>query len=295
MNWITNIVRPKVRALVKKNKKDIPDNLWTKCSGCGAMLFNRDLENNLNVCTHCGYHMRLSAKARLNLLFDEEVYQIIELPKVAQDPLKFKDQKKYADRLKDYQKQTNQDDAIIVAHGAIEGIDSVVAILDFSFMGGSMGVAVGEGLVTASKLAVAKQAPLVVVSASGGARMQESILSLMQMPRSIVAVNQIKDAGLPYVVILTDPTTGGVTASFAMLGDVHIAEPGATIGFAGARVIQETIKETLPKGFQKSEYLKDHGMVDVVVERKKMKATLANILGILLKRHKTSVVVPMRS
>ncbi|KGM32457.1 acetyl-CoA carboxylase, carboxyltransferase subunit beta [Inquilinus limosus] len=281
MNWLTNYIRPKIRALVS-SRPETPDNLWTKCPNCEAMLFHRDLEANLHVCQHCGHHMRLSPTKRLAMLFDDGKYETIELPKPAVDPLKFRDTERYTDRLKKAQTKTGASDAIVVAHGKMGGQDTVIAAFDFGFMGGSMGMAVGEGLVAAAKLAVMQHAPLVVVPASGGARMQEGILSLMQMPRSIIAVEQVKDAGLPYIVVLTDPTTGGVTASFAMVGDIHIAERGSQIGFAGARVIEETIRETLPEGFQRAEYLLDHGMVDVVVVRKDLRETLIRTLGHLM-------------
>lgn len=279
MNWLTNYVRPKIRALVAR--KDVPDNLWHKCPNCEAMLFHRDLEENLSVCQHCGFHMRLDPLKRLETLFDGGEYHAIEVPKTPIDPLKFRDQKRYTDRLKEAQGKTGRNDAIVVGHGFMGGLPVVVAAFDFGFMGGSMGIAVGEGILAAAKAAVAQNAPLVVVPASGGARMQEGILSLMQMPRTTIAVEMVKEAGLPYVVVLTDPTTGGVTASFAMLGDVHIAERGAQIGFAGARVIESTIRETLPEGFQRSEYLLDHGMVDMVVHRKDLRSTLIRVLGLL--------------
>lgn len=281
MNWLTNYVRPKIRALYAR--KDVPDNLWHKCPNCEAMLFHRDLEDNLRVCQHCGFHMRLDPVQRMASLFDEGRYESVELPKTALDPLKFRDQKRYTDRLKEAQAKTGRNDAIVVAHGAIGGLEAVVAAFDFAFMGGSMGIAVGEGIVTAAREAVARSAPLIVIPASGGARMQEGILSLMQMPRTTIAVEMVKDADLPYVVVLTDPTTGGVTASFAMLGDIHIAEKGAQIGFAGARVIESTIRETLPEGFQRSEYLLEHGMVDMVVHRKDLRATLARVLDLLMR------------
>lgn len=279
MNWLTNFVRPKIRALVTKTEP--PDNLWTKCPNCEAMLFHRDLEANLWVCQHCGHHMRLDPERRLRILFDDGKYQTIELPKVPVDPLKFRDTKRYTDRLKEAQNRTNRNDAVVVAHGQIGGIGTVVAAFDFRFMGGSMGTAVGEGILAAARLAVLQQAPLIVIPASGGARMQEGILSLMQMPRTTIAVDLVKEAGLPYIVILTDPTTGGVTASFAMLGDIHIAEKGAQIGFAGARVIEETIRETLPEGFQRAEYLLEHGMVDIVVHRTELRDTLVRVLNLL--------------
>jgi len=280
MNWLTNFVRPKIRALVS-SKREVPDNLWVKCPNCEAMLFHKELQGNLQVCHHCGYHMRLPAVERLQMLFDDGAYQTIELPKVMVDPLRFRDAKRYTDRLKEAQAKTGRNDAIIVAHGRMDGQNVVVAVFDFAFMGGSMGMAVGEGLLAAARLAVLQEAPFIVVPASGGARMQEAILSLMQMPRTTIAVQMVKEAGLPYLVVFTDPTTGGVSASFAMLGDIHIAESGSQIGFAGARVIEETIRETLPEGFQRAEYLLEHGMVDIVVHRKDLRATLVRIIGLL--------------
>jgi len=280
MNWLTNYVRPKIRALVAR--KEVPDNLWHKCPTCEAMLFHRDLEENLSVCQHCGFHMRLDPMKRLGMLFDDGEFHQVEVPKPLPDPLKFRDQKRYTDRMKEAQHKTGRQDAIVVAHGAMGGLPVVAAAFDFGFMGGSMGMGVGNGLVTAAEQAVARRAPLVAIPASGGARMQEGILSLMQMPRSTVAIEMVKEAGLPYVVLLTDPTTGGVTASFAMLGDIHIAEKGAQIGFAGARVIESTIRETLPEGFQRSEYLLDHGMVDMVVHRKDLRDTLIRVISLLM-------------
>jgi acetyl-CoA carboxylase carboxyl transferase subunit beta len=279
MNWLTSYVRPKIQALV--NRSEMPDDLWRKCSSCGQMIFQKELELNLNICSHCDHHMRMPVDQRLSMLFDEGEYSCIELPRPVADPLKFRDLKKYPDRLKEYQTKTGEQDAIKVAHGTIDGHMVVVAIFNFAFMGGSMGMAVGDGLLAAAELAVAQEAPLLTIPASGGARMQEGILSLMQMPRSIIAVDKVRDAGLPYVVLLTDPTTGGVTASFAMLGDIALAEPGAIIGFAGARVIKETIREELPEGFQRSEYLWDHGMVDMVVHRKELKAKLGQLFDLL--------------
>lgn len=280
MNWITNIVRPKIRALVKS--KDVPDNMWQKCPSCDAMLFHRDLKKNMNVCYHCEHHLKIDVIKRMDLLFDKGNYDIADLPRTANDPLKFKDRKKYADRLKESRSKTGRDDAIVVAHGLMGGQKAVIAAFDFAFMGGSMGSAVGDGLLTAARIAVQEHAPLLVIPASGGARMQEGALSLMQMPRTTIAVEQVKEAGLPYVVLLTDPTTGGVSASFAMLGDIHMAEPGAMIGFAGRRVIEETIREQLPEGFQTAEYLQEHGMVDMVVHRKDLRNTLIRIFGILM-------------
>ncbi|NBB82014.1 MAG: acetyl-CoA carboxylase carboxyltransferase subunit beta, partial [Alphaproteobacteria bacterium] len=291
MNWLTNFVRPKIRALVAK--PEVPDNLWQKCPSCEAMIFHRDLEAHHNVCQHCGHHMRLAAPRRLAMLFDGGGFQKIELPKPAVDPLKFRDTKRYGDRLKEYQGRTGHADAVIVAHGKMAGRDTVVAAFDFGFMGGSMGMAVGEALIAAAKLAVLQQAPLIVVPASGGARMQEGILSLMQLPRTTIAVQQVKEAGLPYIVVLTDPTTGGVTASFAMQGDIHIAERGAMIGFAGARVIEETIRESLPEGFQRAEYLLDHGMIDIVVHRAELRETLVRVIGHLTNTKPTADIVPI--
>lgn len=280
MNWLKNFVRPKLRELVGR-QKDIPENLWHKCPACEQMIFHRDLIQNLHVCSHCGHHLRLPVKERLAQLFDEGVYQIIELPEVAADPLKFKDKKKYADRLKESQAKTGESDALIVAHGKMGSMNTVVAAFNFDFMGGSMGAAVGDGILTAARLAKVQDAPLIVVPSSGGARMQEGILSLMQMARTTVAVDEVKEAGLPYIVVLTHPTTGGVSASFAMLGDIAIAEPHAVIGFAGARVIEQTIREKLPEGFQTAEYLLDNGMVDMVVPRRDLRDTLVRIIGLL--------------
>jgi acetyl-CoA carboxylase carboxyl transferase subunit beta len=280
MSWLTNTLLPKIRAVV--SKREVPDNLWTKCSACGQMLFHRELEKHLNVCHACGHHMRIDAKKRLGVLFDEGDFTRIELPRPVLDPLKFRDSKRYTERLKEAQANHGTgSDAIIVAHGKVRGQDAVVAAFDFSFMGGSMGMAVGEALVAAAKLAVLQAAALIVVPASGGARMQEGILSLMQMPRSTIAVEQVKEAGLPYIVLLTDPTTGGVSASFAMLGDIAIAEPGALIGFSGARVTEGTIREKLPEGFQRAEFLLEHGMIDMIVRRHELRETIGRILSLL--------------
>jgi len=262
-------------------KKDIPDDLWEKCPSCNAMLFVKDLAADWFVCQECGFHMKLSPIARMNLIFDGGIYKLNATPKSVFDPLKFKDQKKYADRLKASQAATKRQDAIVLAEGKINGIPTIAAVFDFDFMGGSMGSAVGEAIVSAADKAVASQSALVIFPASGGARMQEGMLSLMQMPRTVIAADIVKEAGLPFVVVFTNPTTGGVTASFAMIGDVHIAEKGATIGFAGSRVIENTIRETLPDGFQKAEYLLEHGMIDIVVERAKLKDTLGKVLKIL--------------
>ncbi len=280
MNWLKNFVRPKLQKLVGGGK-DIPENLWHKCPECTQMIFHRDLEKNLHVCQHCGHHLRISAKRRMDMLFDGGQYQIAEVTETAADPLKFRDRRKYTDRLKEARDKTGDTDARSVAHGKMGGFSVVAVALDFDFMGGSMGVAVGEGLLTAARLAVAQDAALIVAPSSGGARMQEGILSLMQMARTTLAVEEVRDAGLPYIVVLADPTTGGVTASFAMLGDIAVAEPGAVIGFAGARVIEQTIRETLPEGFQRSEYLLDHGMVDMVVPRAELRDTLVRIVSLL--------------
>jgi acetyl-CoA carboxylase carboxyl transferase subunit beta len=293
MSWLTNFVLPKIRAVVTP-KREVPDNLWDKCPKCEQMLFHRELEQNLFVCHNCGHHMRLDPARRMKLLFDDGEYTKIELPKTIQDPLKFRDRKRYVDRLKEaYGKNGANSDALVVAHGRVGGQQAVVAAFDFSFMGGSMGIAVGEGLVAAARLAVLQEAPLIVIPASGGARMQEGILSLMQLPRSVLAVEEVKEAGLPYIVLLTDPTTGGVSASFAMLGDVTLAEPDAVIGFAGQRVIEETIREKLPEGFQRSEYLLEHGMVDIVVHRKELRETLGRIVDLLCRKQPSAEVVQL--
>ncbi len=281
MSWIANFVRPKLRELVG-GRKEVPDNLWHKCPNCGQMIFHRDLTKNLRVCQHCDHHMRLGAKERLDMLFDDAVYTQVELKIPLADPIKFRDIKKYSDRLKEAQAKNKTKDAILVGHGKVGGIQTVMAAFDFSFMGGSMGLAVGEGVLTAARLAVSQRAPLVILSSSGGARMQEGIYSLMQMARTTIAVEEVREAGLPYIVILCDPTTGGVTASFAMLGDIHISEPGAVIGFAGQRVIEQTIRETLPEGFQRAEYLFEHGMVDMVVSRRELRERLAQVINLLM-------------
>lgn len=281
MNWISDFVRPKIK---KTTSKEIADNLWTKCPECGQMLFNKELEKDYFICSFCGYHLRLPVKIRLEMLMDSGKYKLLNLPKLRDDPLDFKDSKKYSDRLRAYRKASQNDDAVIVAVGEIGGVKTVAVFLDFSFMGGSMGTVVGEGIVKAAEFAAKTSSPLVIVSASGGARMQEGILSLMQMARTTAAINILKEKGLPYISVLTDPTTGGVSASFAMLGDIHIAEKGAIIGFAGARVIEQTIRETLPEGFQKAEYLQEHGMVDIVVSRTELKDKISKVLKLLLNK-----------
>ena len=290
MNWLTNYVLPKIRALTRK---DVPDNLWKRCPGCEQMLFHRELAIHLEVCHHCGHHFRIGSEARFKMLFDEGAFEKLELPRVAADPLRFRDRKRYTERLREGQAARGAgSDAVALAEGRIGGIRAVVAAFDFEFMGGSMGVAVGEGLIAAAGRAVGHEAALIVVPASGGARMQEGILSLMQMPRTILAADMVKEAGLPYIVLLTDPTTGGVSASFAMLGDITLAEPGAVIGFAGARVIEETIREKLPERFQRAEYLLEHGMVDQVVPRAELSATLARLLSLLREPYRADSETP---
>ena len=280
MSWLTEYVRPRIRTLLGQ-RPDVPDNLWSQCASCEQMIFTKDLEKNQRVCPHCGHHMRGTALERLDWTFDEGSFTRIELPRAPADPLTFRDQKRYAERLREARAKTGLEDALIVAHGTIEGARAVVAVMEFNFMGGSMGAAVGEGIVAAARLAVLQAAPLVVFTASGGARMQEGTISLMQMPRTTIAAMMLREAGLAFIVVLTDPTTGGVTASFAMLGDIQIAEPGALIGFAGARVIEQTVRETLPEGFQRAEYLHEHGIVDMVVRRTEMRETLGRVIALL--------------
>ncbi len=286
MNWLSNIIRPRIRSLVEP--KEVPDNLWQKCPSCEGMLFHRDLQNNANVCYHCGHHLRITVKERLALLFDNGQYEKLETPDVPFDPLKFKDRKKYSDRMKESRAKTGLKDAITIAKGAIQGQNAVIAAFNFSFMGGSMGAAVGEGIVKAAEEAIKTNSALIVIPASGGARMQESVISLMQMPRTIIAVEMVKEKNLPYIVLLTDPTTGGVSASFAMVGDIHIAEPGSMIGFAGRRVIEETVREKLPEDFQTAEYLLEHGMVDRVVSRQDLHKEIGTILNLLMDKNRTA-------
>ena len=281
MNWITNYVRPKINSML--GRRDMPENLWIKDPESGEMVFHKDLEENQYVIPASGHHMKISAKERLKFFFDDGKYETLENPKVVQDPLKFRDEKRYLDRLKEAKSKTGLEDAIVNALGTVEGLPVVVTVQDFAFMGGSLGMAAGEAIVHAFEVARQRKRPLILFAASGGARMQEGILSLMQLPRTTVGVDRLKEAGLPYIVVLTNPTTGGVTASYAMLGDVHIAEPGALIGFAGPRVIEQTIREKLPDGFQRSEYLMEHGMVDMVVSRLELRETIARLLKILLK------------
>ncbi|KAB8123951.1 acetyl-CoA carboxylase carboxyltransferase subunit beta [Komagataeibacter medellinensis] len=284
MSWLTEYVRPKIRGLLKR---EVPDNLWTNCESCEQMILTKDLHKALNVCPHCGHHMRANVAERLEWTFDNGEYTRIELPKVAVDPLSFRDRKRYTDRLKDERAKSQLDESMVVAHGQIGGHSAVVAVMAFEFIAGTMGAALGEAFIAAVRLAILQQAPLVVFTASGGARMQEGMISLMQMPRTTVAVDMLRDAGLPYIVVMTNPTTGGVSASFAMLGDIQIAEPNALIGFAGQRVIEDTVREKLPEGFQRAEYLLDHGMLDMVVKRGDLHETLGRLIGQLNSRHIT--------
>jgi len=280
MSWLTTFVRPKISALMKT--REIPDNLWHQCTHCEQMIFHRDLLAHQYVCHHCSYHMRIPLSLRFETLFDNSQYKRVPVPAVPLDPLRFKDSKKYTDRLKAARADTGEDDAVVVVEGQVGGHNVVLAAFDFSFIGGSMGMAVGEGLVKAAERACELKAAYIVLPASGGARMQEGIFSLMQMPRSVIAVEQVKEAGLPYITLLTNPTMGGVAASFAMLGDIAIAEPGAIIGFTGARVLQETIRQALPAGFQEAEFQLAHGMVDMVTPREEIRQTLSTILGMLM-------------
>ncbi|CUX36088.1 acetyl-CoA carboxylase carboxyltransferase subunit beta [Rhizobium oryzihabitans] len=293
MNWITNYVRPRINSMLGR-RPEVPENLWIKCPETGEMVFHKDLEDNKWVIPASGYHMKMPAKARLVDLFDGGVYEALPQPKVAQDPLKFRDSKKYTDRLRDSRTKTEQEDTILAGVGLLKGLKIVAVVHEFQFMGGSLGIAAGEAIVKAFERAISERCPLVMFPASGGARMQEGILSLMQLPRTTVAVNMLKEAGMPYIVVLTNPTTGGVTASYAMLGDVHIAEPGAEICFAGKRVIEQTIREKLPEGFQTSEYLFEHGMVDMVIDRREIPDTLASLLKIMTKAPaEANAVVPL--
>lgn len=278
MSWLSN-VRNALSFVVPK--KETPDNLWHKCKGCGQMVFVKELEDNLYVCPQCEHHERIGPKLRFDYTFDAGSYTELPQPKVPDDPLKFRDTKRYVDRIKAARAATGEGDALINARGTIEGRRAVVGVQDFAFMGGSMGLAVGEAFVAGVEAAIKDHCPYIIFTAAGGARMQEGILSLMQMPRATVAIQMLHDVGLPYIVVLTDPTTGGVTASYAMLGDVQIAEPNALIGFAGQRVIEQTIREKLPEGFQRAEYLLDHGMLDMVKPRSELRATLASLIDFL--------------
>jgi len=281
MNWITNLVRPKIRSLLRR---ETPENLWIKCPDSGQMVFQKEVEDNLWVIPGSEHHLKMTAKVRLAHMFDGGQYETIRIPDVTQDPLKFRDEKRYTDRLKDARAKTGMQDSVLAGFGTLDQLPMVIAVQDFAFIGGTLGTAAGEAIVAAAEVALEKKAPLVLFAASGGARMQEGILSLMQMPRTTVAVQRLRRAGLPYIVVLTNPTTGGVTASYAMLGDVHIAEPGAMIGFAGPRVIEQTVREKLPEGFQRAEYLRDHGMVDMVLHRRDIRPTVSRLCRIMMKR-----------
>ncbi len=278
MNWISNVVPPKIRSLLRR---DTPENLWVKCPESGQLVFHKDLEANLMVVPGSGYHMAIGAKARLASLFDGGEYEEIATPETPSDPLKFRDVKRYADRLKENRAKTGAPDAITLAFGRLEGEDVMAAVQDFAFQGGTLGMAAGEAIIAGMTMAVERRTPFIIFTASGGARMQEGMFALMQMPRTTIAVQRLRAARLPYIVVLTNPTTGGVTASYAMLGDVHVAEPGAVIGFAGARVIEQTIRERLPDGFQRAEYLRVHGMIDMVVPRPQLRETLARLCRLL--------------
>jgi len=289
MNWISNVVRPKIRSILRR---EVPENLWIKCPETGQLVFLKDVEANQFVIPGSNYHMRMNAKARLQSMFDNEKWLDVAIPKVPVDPLKFRDERRYTDRLKDAQSKTEMHDAVKVGLGKIDGLAAVIAVQDFEFMGGSLGMAAGEAVIKGFDAAVERGCPFILFAASGGARMQEGILSLMQLPRTTIAVQRLRDAHKPYIVVLTNPTTGGVTASYAMLGDVHIAEPGALVGFAGPRVIEQTIREKLPEGFQKAEYLRDHGMVDMVVHRHQLRATIARLCRLFMKAPATGLPQP---
>jgi len=284
MSWIDRVRK----ALPFVAKRETPDNLWHKCPSCGTMLFTREYEENQSVCPKCQHHGRIGPDARFDAIFDGGIYTPIAAPSVREDPLKFRDSKKYADRIKAARAKTGEQDALINASGRIEGFKAVVGVQDFAFMGGSMGLGVGAAFLAGVEAAIAEQCPYIIFTAAGGARMQEGILSLMQMPKTTVAIQKLREAGLPYIVVMTDPTTGGVTASYAMLGDIQIAEPGALIGFAGQRVIESTIREKLPEGFQRAEYLLDHGMVDMVVHRKDLRRRLGLLLDYLTPRREAA-------
>src|SRR6516164_8589755 len=280
MNWISNVVRPKIRSILRR---EVPENLWIKCPETGQLVFYKDVEANQFVIPGSNYHMRMSATARLKSMFDNQTWFDVAVPEVPLDPLKFRDERRYLDRLRDARSKTGLDDAVRLAVGTLEGLAVVVGVQDFEFMGGSLGMAAGEAVISGLLTAAQRGTPFIMFAASGGARMQEGILSLMQLPRTTVAVEMMRESRKPYIVVLTNPTTGGVTASYAMLGDVHIAEPGALIGFAGPRVIEQTIREKLPDGFQRAEYLREHGMVDMVVHRHQLRPTLANLCRLLTK------------
>ncbi len=281
MNWISDGVLPKIKTLFRR---ETPENLWIKCPDSGQLVFQKDVEANQWVIPGSEHHLRVKSADRLKMMFDEAKWLDVALPEVAVDPLRFRDEKRYTDRLRDYKARTSMQDAFRIGFGRVEGTPMTIAVQDFDFMGGSLGMAAGEAFIKGAETAVEKATPYVVFAASGGARMQEGILSLMQLPRTTVATRMLKQAGLPYFVVLTNPTTGGVTASYAMLGDIHLAEPGALIGFAGQRVIEQTIREKLPDGFQRAEYLRQHGMVDMVVHRHEIKATVARLARLLMRQ-----------
>jgi acetyl-CoA carboxylase carboxyl transferase subunit beta len=282
MNWISNFVRPKIKSLMAG--RESPENLWRKCPSCGEMIFHRDLVAAQNVCPQCGYHMRIGPQDRFAAIFDAGIYEEMAAPDVPADPLHFRDERKYPDRLRDARAKTGRTEAIAAARGTLDGMPTMIAVQPFDFLGGSLGMAVGETLVTAIQAAVEEKRPFILFVSSGGARMQEGILSLMQMPRVTIGVDMLREAALPYIVVLTDPTTGGVSASYAMLGDVAIAEPGALIGFTGQRVIEQTIRERLPEGFQRAEYLLDHGMVDMVVHRHDLRDMLSRLIHLMMRK-----------
>jgi len=282
MNWIKNFVRPKIRSILGV-KREVPENMWVKDPDSGQMVFYKDLEANQFVMPQSNYHMRMPPEDRMKAMFDDGAYEKIALPQVSADPLKFRDERKYADRIKEARAKTNAEDCILAGHGTLDEVPVTIAVQDFAFMGGSLGMAAGEAIITAMRAAVARKTPFIFFISSGGARMQEGVLSLMQLPRTTVAVQELREANLPYIAVLTHPTTGGVTASYAMLGDIHVAEPGALIGFAGQRVIEQTIRERLPEGFQRAEYLQDHGMIDMVVHRHRMRETVSRMVHLLMK------------
>ncbi len=280
MSWIT---RTRQQLTGFMSRRETPDNLWTKCRNCGTMVYTKEWDENQSVCPRCDHHERIGPKARFAQIFDGD-FAVVAVAKVAEDPLKFRDQKRYVDRLRAAKTATVEPEAMTVGDGLVGGVRAIIAIQNFAFMGGSMGMGVGEAFLAGARAAVAAGVPFVVFTAAGGARMQEGILSLMQMPRTTVGIAELREASLPYIVVLTDPTTGGVTASYAMLGDIQIAEPNALIGFAGQRVIEQTIREKLPEGFQRAEYLLEHGMLDMVVHRRELKDMLAKLLGMLTAR-----------
>ncbi len=293
MNWLSNFVRPRIKSLISAVRtNETPDNLWKKCPACGEMIFHRDLAAALNVCPQCGHHMRVGPQERFASTFDAGSYEELVPPEVPADPLRFRDEKRYSDRLKDARAKTGRIDALVAARGTIDGLPVVVAVQPFDFMGGSLGMGVGEALIEAMRTAAEESRPFILFVASGGARMQEGVLSLMQMPRVTIAVDMLRDAHVPYIVVLTDPTTGGVSASYAMLGDVHIAEPHALIGFAGQRVTANAVREQLPEGYQRAEFLLEHGLIDMVVHRHKMRETLSRVAHLLMKRPQPRTRLP---